>query len=55
MTRREWAALARISIATAKRWSRQGIGPEAVKVGPRLVRYRRADVEAWLSQSEETP
>ena len=27
----------------------KGGGPEYVKVGPRKVYYRRADVEAWLA------
>lgn len=30
-------------------WRWRGIGPRAVKVG-RSLRYRAADVEAWLDQ-----
>jgi hypothetical protein len=36
---------------TDQYWATQrhkGTGPEYVKVGPRKVYYRRADVEAWL-------
>jgi len=37
----------RISSVTATKWRAQAAGPPFIKVG-RLVRYRRADVEAWL-------
>jgi predicted DNA-binding transcriptional regulator AlpA len=36
-----------ISSVTATKWRAKAEGPPFVKVG-RLVRYRRADVEAWL-------
>lgn len=36
-----------ISVKTAQRWRAERTGPAYVKVG-RLVRYRPADVEAWL-------
>lgn len=38
----------RISSVTATKWRARAEGPPFIKVG-RLVRYRRADVEAWLS------
>ena len=37
-----------ISSVTATKWRAQAKGPPFIKVG-RLVRYRRADVEAWLA------
>lgn len=36
-----------ISSVTATKWRAKAEGPPFIKVG-RLVRYRRADVEAWL-------
>ena len=32
----------------------KGGGPEYVKVGPRKVYYRRADIEAWIEGSRFT-
>lgn len=37
-----------ISPVTATKWRAKAAGPPFIKVG-RLVRYRRADVEAWLA------
>lgn len=37
-----------ISSVTATKWRAKADGPPFIKVG-RLVRYRRADVEAWLT------
>ena len=48
MTRREFAALARISVRTAKRWGRLGVGPAIYRVGPRSVRYRASEVREWI-------
>ena len=36
-----------ISPVTATKWRRRPDGPPFVKIG-RLVRYRRADLDAWL-------
>jgi predicted DNA-binding transcriptional regulator AlpA len=38
-----------VTVRTMERWARQGIGPKPIKLGPRLVRYRRDEVEQWLS------
>ena len=37
-----------ISSVTATKWRAKAAGPPFIKVG-RLVRYRRADIEAWLA------
>jgi predicted DNA-binding transcriptional regulator AlpA len=37
-----------ISSVTATKWRAKAAGPPFIKVG-RLVRYRRADVDAWLA------
>ncbi|AZQ40529.1 DNA-binding protein [Streptomyces cyaneochromogenes] len=51
MTRREYAALARVHPDTIKRWARVGIGPKPRRVGPRLLRYDREEVLAYLQIS----
>jgi len=38
-----------VSVGTLANWRSAGIGPRFVKVGHR-VRYRRADVEAWIAE-----
>ena len=34
---------------TTMRWRDDGTGPPYVRVGPRRLLYRRADVDAWLA------
>ena len=34
---------------TAQRWRASGAGPPFIRLGPRRVLYRIADVEAWLA------
>jgi hypothetical protein len=48
MTRLEFARLARVHPDTVKRWARLGIGPRPRKLGPRLVRYDRGEVLAYV-------
>jgi predicted DNA-binding transcriptional regulator AlpA len=52
LTRHEYAALARVHPDTVKRWARQGIGPKPHRIGPRLLRYDRAEVLAYLRPGE---
>lgn len=47
---REVARKLRISVDTLKDWRLQGNGPEFIRLGYNLVRYRPADVERWLRQ-----
>jgi predicted DNA-binding transcriptional regulator AlpA len=44
----EAAHLLGLSVATLARWRMAGKGPAFVRPAPRLVRYRRADIDAWL-------
>jgi excisionase family DNA binding protein len=39
------------SISTVRSWRKRGVGPQYHRLGPRLVRYRRADIDAWLRSS----
>lgn len=49
LTVEEVAAWLRVEPGTVYRWSVDGSGPARVKVGT-AVRYRRAAVEAWLTE-----
>lgn len=40
---------------TLKNWRRMNRGPKFYKVGPRRVRYKKADVEAWLNDTARQP
>lgn len=51
MTPAEVAALFRVSRQTIWRWSKDGT-LEAVQLGPKITRFRRADVDALLGDPE---
>ncbi|NRQ30684.1 AlpA family phage regulatory protein [Nonomuraea sp. NN258] len=42
-----------VSVRTLERWAELGIGPRPIRLGPRLIRYRHAEVEAWLSSGAD--
>ncbi|MFD8533892.1 helix-turn-helix transcriptional regulator [Streptosporangium canum] len=44
-----------VCVRTLERWAKRGIGPRAIRVGPRLVRYDPSEVDAWLSSDTEQP
>jgi excisionase family DNA binding protein len=49
------ATVLNVPVATVYRWNSTGTGPRRIHVG-KHVRYRRADVEAWLEgQSDPVP
>lgn len=54
LTREELADFWRVSTRTIERWSAQGICPQPIRIGGRVL-YRREDVLAWEGrhQSEE--
>lgn len=51
---RELAAYLRVPLNTVYRWRSAGGGPRGSRVG-RHVRYRRADVDAWLDSCSDQP
>jgi hypothetical protein len=51
MTRREVAALLRVSQACLCRWARAGVGPRCLWLSPTVPRYRREDILAFLAQA----
>jgi excisionase family DNA binding protein len=48
-TRQQVARYTQTSVPTLARWAMDGAGPKVTKLGGRAVRYRRADVLAWIS------
>jgi len=56
LTAEEVAEVLKVRVETLNQWRWLGKGPRAIKSGRRFLRYRPADVEAWLdSQAEKTP
>jgi len=46
------AELLSVSVSTLEKWRWLGKGPQFVRIGA-LVRYQRADVDAWLADSSK--
>lgn len=51
--RSQVAEYTQTSIPTLARWAAEGRGPRWVKLGAGAVRYRKADVLAWLDSLAE--
>lgn len=49
LNEKEVAATLGIATGTARNWRSKRIGPPYVKLGKRAVRYRRADVDAFIA------
>lgn len=48
LTRPELAAYTGVAVQTLARWAVEGVGPRITHLGRRHVRYKRADVIAFL-------
>lgn len=46
------ARLANVEHATVRSWRHRGIGPRWFRLETGVVRYRRAEVERWLTVNE---
>lgn len=44
----EAAALLNVAAKTLSNWRTRGEGPRTIKIGARLVRYRRGDLDAFI-------
>jgi predicted DNA-binding transcriptional regulator AlpA len=57
LTTEELAEFLRVDSSTIRRWrtSRPPIGPAYIPMSDRVVKYRVADVEAWLSARRVDP
>jgi excisionase family DNA binding protein len=49
------AELLGLSLRTLWKWRRRGTGPAWSRCGEWAVRYRRADVEAWIEAQQMAP
>ena len=49
LTAEEVMAWLKVSLVTIRRWTSSGYIPH-VKLGLRMVRYRKEDIEAWLAK-----
>ena len=48
LTEKDVAKLTGISVYTLQRWRRKGEGPQWFRVGVRMVRYSRFNLDEWL-------
>ncbi len=55
MLRREVAAMLGVSEATIHQWRYRGEGPPGYRLNGGRVRYREADVLAWLEGQRDAP
>lgn len=53
MTEAELAEFLAVNRSTLRVWAREGIGPRRLQIGPRCVRYSKADGARWLAQLRE--
>jgi predicted DNA-binding transcriptional regulator AlpA len=53
LTRPEAAQYLRKTVPTLERWSRDGVGPRPIKMGPRSVFYRLCDLRAFAAGGGE--
>ena len=44
----ELAAFMGVATSTVKRWSRDGHMPKGRRVGPRLMKWDRAEIQTWM-------
>lgn len=52
LSEKEAAAALALSASTLRNWRCKNQGPKAVRVGTRSIRYRRADLEAFIADGE---
>jgi len=53
LTTREAAGYLRLAITTLEHWRLEGRGPAWFRLSKRQIRYRRADVDQWLAETNE--
>jgi predicted DNA-binding transcriptional regulator AlpA len=44
-----------VSEAVLRLWRSRGSGPRHFKAGPKLIRYRRCDLDAWIESRLSEP
>lgn len=48
LTQKQFCKLMHISLATARRWRREGKGPPFLQWAHNAIRYRQQDIEDWF-------
>lgn len=51
---KEASAVVTLTVGYLAKLRRESLGPPWIKIGKRVVRYRRADLLAWLAQHERS-
>jgi|TARA_B110000090_G_scaffold89730_1_gene101792 prophage regulatory protein len=51
-TRHQLEKLFKVSPATIYRWIKEGKFPKPVRLGANMVRWKAADIEAWMTDRE---
>lgn len=49
----EAAAILGAQVQTLRNWRWKGIGPRAIRIGQRMIRYRRDDLLAFIEAGSE--
>lgn len=49
LTDSQFCGMMNVTPRTSNQWRRDNTGPAYVRIGPRRILYRRADVDAWLA------
>ncbi len=50
LTSKQAARYIGISESALRLWRTDGVGPRYFKAGEKLIRYRRADLDAWIER-----
>lgn len=53
LTSQELAKYLGLTEATIRNWQWAGQGPPFVRLGNKVIRYRREDVEKWLTEKAQ--
>ena len=55
LTEKDAACLLHISIHALRHWRREGRGPQYLRLGRRMIRYRLPDLQAYVAVHVEDP
>jgi predicted DNA-binding transcriptional regulator AlpA len=54
MTQKELADMLKVSVEQLRLWRVRGFGPPMFRVGLQAIRYRRSEVERWITEQEQS-
>lgn len=52
LTEQQISKLTKIPASTLRSWRKRGRGPRYLRLGDRVVRFRRRDINEWLASRE---